>query len=350
MSEFSRRSFFKAGLGAAAVSALADTVDFAEALEVPSAAAPLVVCSAASMLTPDSPPETVSLVAAELRRAGVSCVFCSVATREDWPTTMQRVLKFSSSLHSQGFVVARSLSELDTAAREGKPSVVFHCRGSYLLGSPFLVSRPMVSTFDIKRIGLLHELGVRVMQVTDEYKGYLGDGCSERTDCSLTDYGLWAIKTMNEQGVVIDCSESGYRTSMMTMDISSKPVIFSHSNAKAIHSHPANISDEQIRAAAAKGGVIGLTAQTDLLKPIPSGTDALVAQIQHVVDVAGIDHVGIGFGYPSGSADKQVQPAELLTRFSTLWESLSAKGFADDSIRKIQGGNFLRVFRQVWKG
>jgi membrane dipeptidase len=353
MSEFSRRCFVKVGAGALGASILGHgEISFGDQ-QPPNGFTRVAVCAVGSRLGPHIPEHEVAPCLAELRKASISCVVSTVASSEDWPATMQRIVSWSSFAHQHELVLAKNVVDLEAASKSGNIAVVLHCQGSYMLGSPYGASRPMVSTFDIKRIGMLHEMGVRVMQITDRYKGYLGDGCGERTDCALTDYGLWAVKTMNEQGIVVDCSEAGYHTSLEAISASTMPVVFSHSNAKALCPHVGNISDEQIRAAAAKNGVIGLTTQPEMLHPTRLGLDSLLAQIEHVAGVAGVDHVGIGSVAQQASDSTHSDSTQGMTsalEFDAIPEALGKKGISDESIHKVLGANFLRVFRQAWKG
>ncbi len=362
MLEFSRRTFVRASMGAAGAAAL-DKIAFASSGSNQSQNNSIVIYTASSALSPETPLKVLKPFLDTMRQAGISCALSTVVTREDWPTTMERIVSYSSFLQSVDIRIAKSVDDIEAAARDGKTAVVYHCRGSFMLGSPFGVSRPMVSTFNIKRISTLHGLGVRVMQITDDYKGYLGDGCSERTDCGLTDYGMWAVKTMNEQGILIDCSDAGYATSMEAINASTRPVVFSHSNAKSLCPHARNINDEQIRAVAGKEGVIGITAQPEMVDANAPNMDHFLAHIDYVTKLGGIDHVGLGFGYSdstrakddshrtSATDDTRLVPAYMSdgSQFSRIASGLRAKGYSDQNIRQISGENFLRVFRQVWK-
>jgi membrane dipeptidase len=349
--KFSRRTFVKAGTGAVGAVAL-------DGIATPGLANPqgggsgIVVYSAAAGLSPETPPKLVTNFIDQLEKDGVACILGTVAAREDWPTAMEKIVAYSSFVQKLGLRTAKLAADIEQSAQDRKTSIVYHCRGSYLLGSPFGVSRPMVSTFNIKRIGALHELGVRVMQLTEQMKGYLGDGCAERTDCGLTDYGLWAVKMMNENGILIDCSEAGHQTSIEAINASSKPIVFSHSNAKALCANAQNISDEQIKAVAAKAGVIGITVQPEMVDLTRPTMDRFLDHIDHVVKIGGIDCVGIGFGYPKEPTAKNEPKAEYtggdIAEFPALANRLRTRGYSPEDIRKIGGENFLRVFHQAW--
>jgi membrane dipeptidase len=169
---------------------------------------------------------------------------------------------------------------------------------------------------------------------------------------------------MNRVGMVVDVSHMGYRATMEAFEVSQAPVIFSHSNPNGLRQHARNISDEQIRACAQSGGVIGINGIGDFLGGISS--ELIVQNIEYVMDLAGPEHVGLGLDYV---IDKQelieyietypdIFPPEKIKdylsfvepeQFPEFTELLCQKGYSEQIIRGILGGNFLRVAEQVWK-
>lgn len=137
---------------------------------------------------------------------------------------------------------------------------------------------------DVDLIEAYKALGVGVIQLTYNEKNRLGDGCEVETDEGLTRFGRDAIAGMNQARVVVDCSHTGYRTTMEAMEASKAPVIFSHANPYAVHPSPRNIKNDQIKAAAATGGVIGIAVSS---KPKPSLSD-LMDHISYIADLVGI--------------------------------------------------------------
>ena len=120
---------------------------------------------------------------------------------------------------------------------------------------------------DIDLIDAYKTLGVGVMQLTYNEKNLLGDGCEVPVDEGLTPFGRDAIARMNAARVVVDCSHTGYRTTMQAIEVSAAPVIFSHANPYGVHPSPRNIKDDQIQAAAATGGVIGVAGFPPVVPP-----------------------------------------------------------------------------------
>jgi len=172
------------------------------------------------------------------------------------------------------------------------------------------------------------------------------------------------IREMNRVGMVVDVSHMGYRATMEAFEISSKAVIFSHSNPKSLREHARNISDEQIKACAQTGGVIGINGIGDFLTGTSS--EIFVQNIEYVMNLVGPEHVGIGLDYV---VDKQelvdyinnhpdVFPPEKFNDYLAMVEPeqipeftelLHQKGYGEKIISGILGGNFLRVAEQVWK-
>ena len=167
--------------------------------------------------------------------------------------------------------------------------------------------------------------------------------------------------------MLVDCSHTGYRTTMDVLNAAAAPVIFSHSNPKALHKHGRNIVDEQIRACARTGGVIGINGIGLFLADRMASTKAMTDCICYVADMVGTDHVGIGLdytpesldglldaipaywpaseGYGQGGPMRLAEPLQL----PEITDMLLQRGWGEADIRKLLGGNFLRVARAVWK-
>lgn len=228
---------------------------------------------------------------------------------------------------------------------------------------------------DLDNLDMFHALGVRSIQVTYNERNLLGDGSTERTDSGLSDFGIAAVERMNELGILVDSSHSGYRTTLDAIAFSKKTPIISHSNCRALNDHPRNKSDEQIRALAAKGGVIGLTTVNVMVKrDLPVTMEDYLDHIDHVVKLVGIDHVGFGSdvdmqGWPTDPEKKDeflsfygkpyfkdsyrfryplaVDGLNHEHKWKYVTGGLLKRGYTDDQIAKVLGGNWLRVFSEV---
>jgi membrane dipeptidase len=242
------------------------------------------------------------------------------------------------------------------AKEEGKLAVSFHFQGS------LPVDR------ELGLVEVYYRLGVRQMLLAYNLKNFVGDGCHERTDAGLSNFGVSLIKEMNRVGMILDCSHCGYRTSMEAIEVSSAPTIFSHSNARSIHDHPRNIYDDQIKASAAGGGIIGINGLGIFLGSNSSSAKDLVRHIDYIAGLVGPQYVGLGLDYcydmetmlhwvrsememfprSIGYDVRTIQqfPPENLPR---LTELLLDHGYTEKEVRGIMGENFLRVAKEIWK-
>jgi membrane dipeptidase len=194
-----------------------------------------------------------------------------------------------------------------------------------------------------------------------------GGGCHDG-NAGLTSFGRDVIKEMNRVGMVVDCSHTAYRTTMEAMQVSDAPVIFSHSCAKALRNHGRNIVDEQIKACAKTGGVVGITGVSLFLGENDTSSETFVNHIAHAADLVGPEHVGISLDYAFDAenvdglldANKAYWPeSEDYGRWPTSYvppkqlmeitETMVKRGFRDREILGVLGGNFLRVASEVWK-
>ncbi len=255
--------------------------------------------------------------------------------------------------HSDQYIQVETVDDVHRAKREGLLAVSFDVEGMNALNG------------DVGMVDVCYRLGVRHMLFAYNRNNLAGGGCHEH-DTGLTAFGRDVIREMNRVGMVIDCSHTGHRTTMEAMELSESPVIFSHSNARTLCDHERNITDDQIDACAATGGVIGVTGVGGFLGG-EGTTKRLVDHIDYMVDRVGVDHVGFGMDsvldreqsptyeedsrywpedvYPPG-VDLGFLPPESLPR---LTQELLDRGYDEQSVRAILGENFLRVATQVWR-
>ena len=257
--------------------------------------------------------------------------------------------------HRTDFVLAGSVADVRRAKEERKLAVAFDLEGSMPLGG----QADMVHRY--------YELGVRQIHLAYNRNNDVGGGCHD-TDIGLTEFGRRVVAAINEAGMLMDCSHTGHRTSLDIMAASTKPVIFSHSNARALTDHGRNVSDEQIDACAATGGVIGVNGVGRFLGDEQAGTASMIRHLAYLADRVGPEHVGLGMdhsyemGVPSipagtdrsywwpksagysGGAMKIAAPEQ----FPEITEGLLSRGYSEADARAILGGNFLRVAEQTW--
>jgi membrane dipeptidase len=219
-----------------------------------------------------------------------------------------------------------------------------------------------------------YNLGQRVSQLTYNSQNRIGAGATERVDGGVTHFGAAIIERMNEVGMAVDVSHCGDRTTLDAFEISSAPVLITHSNARAlVGNHPRAKSDEAIRAMARQGGVMGITGVRNFVRDRePTTIEHLLDHFDYVADLVGIEHVGVGTDMDADGYDDVPQPAydrlrsgynesyAFRGRIDTdgfdhpkkifdLTEGLIRRGYSDADIELVLGGNFRRALGQIWK-
>ena len=260
------------------------------------------------------------------------------------------------SQHGDEFALVESMVEVKAAKAAGKLAVAFDLEGSKMLLE------------DVAMVEVYRDLGVRQMHLVYNRNNSVGGGCHDE-DTGLTAYGRAVVRAINRAGVLMDCSHNGERTSLDIMEASDKPVIFSHANARALVDHQRNVSDRQIDACAATGGVIGINGIRLFLDATEGFAEPMARHIDYMVQRVGPDHVGLGidisfdlgvddhpahedrgFWWPAsgrysrtgvGSAGPEVLPQ--------IEQHLRKRGYGDGDLDKIFGLNFARVAEQSWK-
>ena len=311
---------------------------------------PLVIDGSVPLASPDRGAEAVEAHLATVAASGILCAFVPIAIIEHFETSLRNLLalhRFSAG-PGANWTLVRRVSELGTL-RAGHTGVV-----------PCFQGLQMVEQ-DLGLIRGFKELGVGVMAITHNWKNWNGDGCLERTDLPLTGLGRLVVQEMNAAGVLIDLSRAGQRTSLRAIDESATPVVFTHSNARSVHDHPLNLTDAQIDACAARGGVIGLSAfpalVTDRAQPL---LDDFLAHFDYLLDRVGPNHVALGldfdnrprkryahdplpdppYAYPQGLSG----PADL----DNLLQALEDRGLSSSERDQVMGGSLARVLRDAW--
>lgn len=222
-------------------------------------------------------------------------------------------------------------------------------------------------------VRLFHGLGQRVSQLTYNSRNRIGNGSTERVDGGISDFGVSIVEAMNQTGMAVDVSHSGDRTTLDACEVSSRPVLFTHSNVRALSGgHPRTKTDEAIRAMARTGGVMGITGVRMFVKADePTTVEHFLDHYDHVRDLIGVEHLGIGSdidlhgyddlpeeqaaqlraGYKDSYAfrDKiDIEGIDHPKRCFDLTEGLIRRGYTDEHIRGVLGGNFARVLKEIW--
>ena len=217
----------------------------------------------------------------------------------------------------------------------GTADDILAAKGAGKLGLVFNLQETDMLEGKLEMVQAYYDLGVRHMLLAYDARNHVGDGCAERTDGGLSRWGLEVVAEMNRVGMVVDGAHTGYRTTMDAMAACTAPFIFSHCNAHAVYGHYRNIRDDQIRACAATGGVVGLNGVGEFLDDSAASSAAMFRHLDHMVQLVGAEHVGFGFAQPE--------------RLEQLTAMMLQAGYGDAAVRGILGDNWLRVARQVWR-
>ncbi len=202
---------------------------------------------------------------------------------------------------------------------------------------------------DLGVLRVLYRLGLRNLGLTWSLRNEAGDGVAEaRTGGGLTEFGVALVKEANSLGIMVDIAHLAPAGVRDVLALSEAPVVDSHANARAVCDHPRNLSDEQLEALAAKGGVVGVVFVPNFVaaERERQSVEGLLDHVGHIVKVAGVDHVGLGSDF-DGYDSAQLIGMPDVTHLPAITEGLVARGYGEEAIRKILGGNWLRVFEQV---
>ena len=290
----------------------------------------------------------------------------------------ENVLKYSKDM-----VLCRTAEEIRRAHAQGKIAALIGVEGGHMIGN------------DIRVLRMFGDLGVRYMTLAHFYNDEWADSSTDKpAHNGLTDFGKDVVHEMNRQGIMVDISHVSDKTFFDALEVSKAPLIASHSSCRAICNHPRDMSDDMIKALAAKGGVIQINYErsfidqaykdaydrasggvvaamekitkecaddadctTRKLKDLQTqleGSGALphvsweriIDHVDHVVKLVGPDHVGLGSDFDGATMPEGMEDCSKLPKIT---EALMRKGYKDEDIRKILGGNLLRVMEQTEK-
>jgi membrane dipeptidase len=326
-----------------------------------------------------------------MREGGMNAIFFSIWVdgRIMGPPAVEKALDQIDAVHenvkkySNDLAFCRTAAEVREAHKNGKIAALIGVEGGHMIGN------------DIRMVRVFGELGVRYMTLSHFYNDEWADSSTDKpAHNGLTDYGKQIVREMNRQGIMVDISHVSDKTFYDALEVSKAPLIASHSSCRALCNHPRDMSDEMIKALAAKGGVIQINyersfidqAYKDAFDKYAGGVvapkyeedvrkkcgedlecasreakkimDALIADgklphvsweriidhIDHVVKLVGPDHVGLGSDFDGADMPDGLEDCSKLPKIT---EALLRKGYSEDDIRKILGGNTLRVMEQA---
>jgi membrane dipeptidase len=245
-------------------------------------------------------------------------------------------------------VLVRKFEDIDEAERNHKLAVIFGFQGLPPL------------KWNLAYLTVFHTLGVRIIQITYNERNEIGDGCTERSNSGLSNFGAKVVEELNRLGILIDLSHVGKSTFMETLELSRSPVIVSHANARSVCDHPRNLTDEQIQAVAKKGGVVGINSFGPFVSRDKPTVEDVVHHVDYMAKLVGPDHVGLGLDlsyHTNGSGTYPdiynppghvgVKGLERVSDLRNVTSGLLKKGYSAEDVKKILGGNFLRIFKRV---
>ena len=231
--------------------------------------------------------------------------------------------------------IATSYAELCNNKRNGIPTVFLGIENGCALAG------------NLDNIDYFYRLGVRYITLCHNGDNLLCDSAMQSLDThnGLSEFGRQVVLKMNAVGMMVDVSHVGEKSFWDAVALSTKPIIASHSCCKALRNHPRNLTDEQIRAIARSGGVVQICLYKHFLADTGVATVAdAVRHIKHVIELVGVDYVGIGSDFDGGG---EIAGATSENQLINITKALIKEGFDDDEISKILGGNLLRVFRSI---
>jgi len=306
-----------------------------------------------------------------VRGSGINIIKLTLGgINDDFAHTVASIAQVQQliELHPQYFTVVRNAADMARAQHEHRLGIILSFESVEMLGG-------QLSSFEVFR-----NLGVRVMQLSYNRTSPFAAGVMEPKAGGLTALGHEAVREMNRLGVAIDVSHANPATTADVLASSSQPPVMTHAGCAAVHVHPRNKTDEQLRALAAKGGVVGIY-DLPYLTPSPRQptVDDYMAHLAHALEIAGEDHVGIGSDVgiapldisPAGMAEtehelKERRAAGLAApeedrppyvvglntprRLEIIADRLLKRGYSAGVTEKVLGANFARVLTQIWGG
>jgi membrane dipeptidase len=324
-----------------------------------------------------------------MREGGMNAIFFSIWIdgRIMGPPAIQKALDQIDAVHenvrqfSKDLSFCRTADEVRRAHAQGKIAALMGVEGGHMIGN------------DIRMVRVFADLGVRYMTLSHFYNDEWADSSTDKpAHNGLTDFGKDVVREMNRQGILVDISHVSDKTFYDALDVSKAPLIASHSSCRALCNHVRNMSDDMIKALAAKGGVIQINYEMsfidqaykdaydketggvvqhlgdvtkscnndeaciarELLKlrerltsegKLPHVTwERIIDHIDHAVKLVGADHVGLGSDFDGADMPEGLEDCSKLPKIT---EALLRKGYSDEDVRKILGGNTLRILEQA---
>lgn len=277
-----------------------------------------------------------------LEQAGVGAVMLALFTADEYVaeatahtrallTTFDRLVTAG-----RGLVHARTASEIERSAADGSIAAFATIEGGEAIGTS---------------LGTLHEFfdrGVRLMTLTWNRRNAIGRGVYVDGNDGLSEFGRDVVREMERIGMIVDVSHLCDQTLSDVLSVATRPLVASHSNSRELRDHPRNLTDDQLRAIADRGGLIGLTFAGAFIATPPGNVtiDRVLDHLDRMIDVAGIDHIGIGSDFDGFDVSYGLVMPDC-TGLPRIADGMVERGYTKVEIEKVMGCNWLRVIRDV---
>lgn len=292
-----------------------------------------------------------------MREVGITAAMVPVSITDTFAGAIERMLWLRELVDSCADTVAvvETVDDVHDVKADGRLGLVLALEDSRQLDR------------DLRKVRLFRDLGVRRMQLVYTTLNDAGSGAGDRVDCGLSRFGVGLVETLEANGVLIDLCHAGPTTLRDAIEVATKPAIWSHTNARAVFDHPNNLTDEQLDLVAANRGVVGISGVPFYTGGADVALSTVIDHVDHVVDRIGIDHVGIGLAifenHPLSFYDRFADlPTEIygtppwrwpagvstISEFPNIATALVDRGYDDEDVRAILGGNHLRVMASAW--
>lgn len=306
------------------------------------------------------------------RRSGITAVNVTVGVVGDvadpFENTVADLARWEREIdrHADVFARIRTAEDLRRAKAGGRVGLIYGFQDTVMLDA------------DLTRMDTFHALGVRIVQLTYNVRNRVGDGSLEPGNGGLSTFGRELVARMNRLGVLVDLSHCGQRTTAEGIEASAVPVAITHTGCQAVFMHPRNKRDEELRALADAGGVVGIYLMPYLNASGPPTADDAMRHLDHALDVCGEDHVGIGsdqsitpvndtpeyyrrmeaevnrrkemgISAPREDTAPFVPQLNDARRMEMIADRMAERGHGARTIEKVLGANWMRLFGEVWR-
>lgn len=297
----------------------------------------------------------------EMKAGGLTAANCTCSVWENFRDSVDRIVQWKRWFQENADLIlqVRTTADIQRAKREGKVGIILGWQNTSGIEDK------------LGYLSVFKDLGVHVMQLTYNTQNLSGSGCYESRDSGLSDFGREVVDEMGRVGILCDLSHVGPRTSEDTIRHSKKPVAFSHCCPAGLKQHPRNKSDELLKLIADKGGFVGVTMYPWFLaRGNDSTIEDYVDAIEYTINLAGEDHVGFGTDFTQGYGPEFLEYlghdkgyARLVVRGAdpvfpegireirdtpNLTAAMERRRWTEGRIRNIMGGNWVRLFAEVW--